>query len=261
MVLGNGLRIDLTNGLLIAGRRSMASMLCRAVEVGQHSIKLPLLEALGIAKGDSSIEELNKKSLEAADLLAKGFGSGVPPQSWEVERSNDLISFLHERLKVHLKGEGIRYDVIDACLAMDGNDDLTLLVKRAEALADVLKTEDGENLIQGFKRANNILTQAEEKDGVEYSFGADVKFAETDEEKALFAALDAADARIKPAMEAEDFAEAMSAMASLRAPVDAFFEAVQINAESDVLRRNRLNLLSRIRSVCSGVADLSRLEG
>ncbi|OWY17264.1 glycine--tRNA ligase subunit beta [Thioclava sp. JM3] len=173
----------------------------------------------------------------------------------------DLMSFFHDRLKVHLRDAGIRHDVIDAVLAMPGSDDLTLVVKRAEALSDFFKTDDGENLIQGFKRANNILTQAEEKDGVEYSFGADPKFAETDEEKALFAALDAAEAKIAPAMQAEDFAAAMSAMADLRAPIDAFFEAVQINADNPILRRNRLNLLSRIRQICLDVADLTKIEG
>ncbi|MDR9484578.1 MAG: glycine--tRNA ligase subunit beta [Sediminimonas sp.] len=175
--------------------------------------------------------------------------------------TNDLLAFLHERLKVHLRDEGIRHDVIDACLAMDGNDDLTLLVKRAEALAEFLKTDDGENLLQGFKRANNILTQAEEKDGVEYSFGADVKFAEVEEERALFEALKAADGAIKPAMKAEDFAAAMAAMAALRPAVDAFFEAVQVNAENPVVRRNRLNLLGQIRGICLAVADLTRVEG
>uniref|UniRef100_UPI00386C4721 glycine--tRNA ligase subunit beta n=2 Tax=Salibaculum sp. TaxID=2855480 RepID=UPI00386C4721 len=179
-----------------------------------------------------------------------------------IEQSGDeLLAFFHDRLKVHLRGEGIRHDVIDACLAMDGADDLTLLVKRAEALENFLRTEDGENLIQGFKRANNILTQAEEADGVEYSFGADARFAEDAAETALFAALDAADTRITPAMAAEDFAGAMAAMAGLRAPIDAFFEQVQINADSPVLRRNRLNLLSRIRTTCLGVADLRRIEG
>ncbi|WGT49352.1 glycine--tRNA ligase subunit beta [Thioclava nitratireducens] len=173
----------------------------------------------------------------------------------------DLMSFFHDRLKVHLRDAGIRHDVIDAVLAMPGSDDLTLVVKRAEALSDFFKTDDGENLIQGFKRANNILTQAEEKDGVEYSFGADPKFAETDEEKALFAALDAAEAKIAPAMADEDFAAAMSAMADLRAPIDAFFEAVQINADNPILRRNRLNLLSRIRQICLDVADLTKIEG
>lgn len=173
----------------------------------------------------------------------------------------DLLSFLHDRLKVFLKDQGIRHDVIDACLAMPGNDDLTLLVKRAEALAAFLKTDDGENLLQGFKRANNILTQAEAKDGVEYSFGADVKFAETAEERGLFAALDAAEGAIQPAMKAEDFGAAMSAMAALRAPIDAFFTAVQVNADNPVVRRNRLNLLSRIRTICLSVADLTRIEG
>jgi len=174
---------------------------------------------------------------------------------------DDLLSFFHDRLKVFLKDQGIRHDVIDAVLAMPGSDDLTLVVKRAQALSETLKTEDGANLIQGFRRANNILTQAEEKDGVEYSFGADVKFAETEQEKALFSALDAAETKIAPAMEAEDFAAAMAAMASLRSPIDAFFEAVQINTDSEVIRRNRLNLLSRIRQICLSVADLTRIEG
>ncbi|MFD2738491.1 glycine--tRNA ligase subunit beta [Sulfitobacter aestuarii] len=175
--------------------------------------------------------------------------------------TNEIRTFLHDRLKVYLKDQGIRHDVIDACIAMEGNDDLTLLVKRARALSETLKTDDGENLIQGFKRANNILTQAEEADGVEYSFGADVKFAETDEERALFAALDTAEARITPAMAAQDFSAAMTAMAALRGPIDGFFEAVKINADNQTVRRNRLNLLSRIRGICLGVADLTRIEG
>ncbi|MGR3821360.1 MAG: glycine--tRNA ligase subunit beta [Salipiger marinus] len=172
-----------------------------------------------------------------------------------------LLAFFHDRLKVHLKDEGIRHDVIDACLAMPGSDDLALVVARARALQGFMGSEDGTNLVQGFKRANNILTQAEEKDGVEYSFGADLKFTETEEERALFAALDAAEARIAPAMAAEDFAAAMSAMASLRAPIDAFFTAVQVNADNQIVRRNRLNLLARIRKICLQVADLTRLEG
>ncbi len=173
----------------------------------------------------------------------------------------DLLAFFHDRLKVYLRDQGIRHDVIDACLAMPGNDDLTLLVARARALQATLETDDGENLIQAYKRANNILTQAEEKDGVEYSFGADPKFAETDEERALFTALDAAGQQIAPAMAREDFATAMAAMAALRAPVDAFFTAVQINTDNEILRRNRLNLLSRIRQICLSVADLGKLDG
>ncbi len=175
--------------------------------------------------------------------------------------TSDPLAFFHDRLKVFLKDQGIRHDVIDACLAMPGNDDLTLLVKRAEALAAFLKTEDGPNLLQGFKRANTILTQAESKDGVEYSYGADPKFAETDEERALFAALDTAEAAITPAMRTEDFAAAMAAMAKLRAPIDAFFTAVQVNSDNPIIRRNRLNLLHRIRAICAGVADLTKIDG
>ncbi|MDA7425903.1 glycine--tRNA ligase subunit beta [Thalassococcus lentus] len=175
--------------------------------------------------------------------------------------SDDLLSFVHDRLKVHLRDGGISHDVIEACLAMPGSDDLVLLVKRAESLASFMATDDGTNLVQGFKRANNILSQAEEKDGVEYSYGGDPKFAEDPAETALFTALDTARAKIKPSMDSENFAAAMEAMAELRAPIDAFFEAVQVNAENEVVRRNRLNLLSSIREICSQVADLTRLEG
>jgi glycyl-tRNA synthetase beta chain len=181
--------------------------------------------------------------------------------TWFKYQGLHLLSFFHDRLKVYLRDQGIRHDVIDACLAMPNNDDLTLLVKRAEALSATLKTDDGTNLLQGFKRANNILTQAEAKDGVEYSYGPDAKLAETDAERALFAALDTAEATIAPAMQAEDFATAMTAMAALRAPIDAFFDAVQINAENPILRRNRLNLLHRIRATCGQVADLTKVDG
>lgn len=180
----------------------------------------------------------------------------------QVNRASiDLLSFLHDRLKVFLRDQGIRHDVIDACLAMPNSDDLTLLVKRAEALAAFLQTDDGENLLQGFKRSHNILKQAEEADGVEYSFGPDPKLAETDAERALFAALDAAEAKIAPAMKSEDFASAMAAMSTLRAPIDEFFEDVQVNADNQILRRNRLNLLHRISQTCLSVADLTQVEG
>ncbi|PZX15606.1 glycine--tRNA ligase subunit beta [Celeribacter halophilus] len=202
----------------------------------------------------AAFDAISDKLSDDEKAAVNSAAGGVP------DTSEDLLAFFHDRLKVFLRDEGIRHDVIDACLVMDGNDDITLLVKRARALQQMLDTEDGTNLIQGFKRANNILTQAEEKDGVEYSYGPDLKFAESDEEKALFAALDTAEAEIKPAMEAEDFTAAMSAMADMRPAVDAFFEAVQVNADNDVVRRNRLNLLGRIRDICLSVADLTHIE-
>jgi len=174
--------------------------------------------------------------------------------------ADDLMGFFHDRLKVYLRDQGIRHDVIDACVAMEGNDDLALLVKRATALEAFLKTDDGENLLQGFKRANNILTKEEEKDGVEYSFGADEKFAETGEERALFAALGKSRPEIDASLGAEDFERAMGAMAALRGPIDAFFEAVQVNADNETVRRNRLNLLCDIRKLVASVADLTRIQ-
>ncbi|MFZ8958286.1 MAG: glycine--tRNA ligase subunit beta [Paracoccaceae bacterium] len=184
------------------------------------------------------------------------FGADAPEAA-----AADLLSFFHDRLKVHLRDQGIRHDVIDACLSMAGNDDLDLVVARARAVQAVLSTEDGENLILGYRRANNILTQAEAKDGVEYRFGADMKFAETDEERALFTALAAARDAANPALAAEDFAAAMAALAALRGPIDGFFEKVQVNADSEIVRRNRLNLLHEIVETCGKVADLSRIEG
>jgi glycyl-tRNA synthetase beta chain len=165
-------------------------------------------------------------------------------QGYDGADADDLLGFFHDRLKVYLRDQGIRHDVIDACTAMAGNDDLTLLSTRAAAVSDFIKTNDGENLLQAFKRANNILDQAEAKDGVEYSYGADVKYAEAEVERALFAALDAKAGTIEAAVLAEDFVAALSGMAELRKPLDDFFEAVQINDENAVIRRNRLNLLS-----------------
>ncbi len=185
-------------------------------------------------------------------LFAKGYAGAD---------GDNLLSFFHDRLKVHLRERGVRHDVIDACLAMPGSDDLVLLVRRAQALGEFLKTDDGENLLQGFRRANNILRQAEERDGVSYEGAPDVKYATDDSERALFAALDSAEATIRPALEAEDFAAAMTAMAGLRAPIDAFFDAVQVNTDNAIMRRNRLCLLNRIREVMGRVARFEVIEG
>jgi glycyl-tRNA synthetase beta chain len=232
LVLGNGMRVELNLPLGHQAARSQDA--ARSVTID---------------------DILDFDSIKNMDQI--GESSELSPANL----ASDLLAFLHDRLKVYLKDQGIRHDVIDACLAMPNNDDLTLLVKRAEALSATLKTDDGENLLQGFKRANNILSAEEKKDGVEYSYGADAKFAEDPAESALFTALDAAEAAITPAMQAEDFAAAMQAMAALRAPIDAFFGAVQVNADNPILRRNRLNLLSRIRTICLSVADLTKIDG
>ncbi|MDA1041743.1 MAG: glycine--tRNA ligase subunit beta [Proteobacteria bacterium] len=175
--------------------------------------------------------------------------------------ADDLLSFFHDRLKVYLRDQGIRHDIIDACLVGVGNDDLLQVTRRAQALAAGLQTDDGENLRQAFLRANNILAQAEAKDGVEYSYGADPKFAENDIERAVFTALDHAEPLIAKAIHEQDFISSMAYMAALREPLDAFFTGLQINSDNAIIRRNRLNLLHRIRSTCGQLADLSKVVG
>ncbi|SDY45821.1 glycine--tRNA ligase subunit beta [Citreimonas salinaria] len=263
LVLGNGVRFSLERQILLALFR--VEKLFAKLSAGDPNTPLNLRRRYAASTGLDE-DRLRTLEFETIDLdeLKKQIDSWSAVRKEdlvEFQLAGDLLAFFHDRLKVHLRDEGIPHDVIDACLAMPGNDDLTLLVKRAEALAAFRKTDDGENLVQGFKRANNILTQAEENDGVEYSFGADPKFAEADEERALFDALQQAEGRIAPAMRDEDFATAMQAMAGLRAPIDAFFEAVQVNTDNQIVRRNRLNLLGMIRKVCLQAADLTKLEG
>lgn len=253
LVLGNGVRINLTRVIWTRIGLHISHHISRAEIDADRKIREVLDDLVGAVTFDERSKEYQRARSDAHFL---GF------ETEELEnKAPDLLAFFHDRLKVFLRDEGIRHDVIDACLAMPGNDGLTLLVNRARALQAFLATDDGANLTQGFKRAANILSQAEAKDGVEYSYGADVKFAEGPEEVALFAALDTAEAAIAPAMAAEDFAAAMAAMAALRGPIDAFFTAVQVNSDNPVIRRNRLNLLSRIRTICLGVADLTRLDG
>jgi len=182
-------------------------------------------------------------------------------QSLGESQAKNLVAFFADRLKVHLRDEGIRHDVIDACFQLGGQDDLVLLVARVRALQDFLGTEDGANLLAGYKRAVSILEQEERKDGVEYSLDPHPSLAETSEETALFTALDAAEVALGPALEAEDFAGAMRALADLRAPIDAFFDTTKVNAEAAMVRRNRLCLLHRIRTVMNRVAVFSAIEG
>ncbi|WP_374830497.1 MULTISPECIES: glycine--tRNA ligase subunit beta [Paenochrobactrum] len=171
----------------------------------------------------------------------------------------DLLSFLHDRFKVYLKDEGARHDAIDAVLSADA-DNLLLVARRLEALIVFINTEDGKNLLAGTKRAANILA-AEEKKGALVDIAIDASLFTQDEEKALHEAVQAASTEAKAAIEREDFAAAMTAMALLRAPVDAFFEGVLVNDENEKIRANRLALLNAIRDVTSQVANFSKIAG
>lgn len=175
--------------------------------------------------------------------------------------STDLLAFFADRLKVHLKEKGVRHDLIDAVFALGGEDDLVRLIKRVEALQEFLGTEDGGNLLAGRKRAANILSIEEKKDSAEYRDAPDAGLFQQDEERALASALDAARPNIDAAIADENFVGAMQALAGLRAPVDAFFDEVTVNADDAALRVNRLKLLNGIRSALDGVADFSKIEG
>ncbi|UCA46215.1 glycine--tRNA ligase subunit beta [Pseudochrobactrum sp. XF203] len=174
-------------------------------------------------------------------------------------KSIDLLTFFHDRFKVYLKDEGARHDAIDAVLSADA-DNLLLVARRLEALIVFVNEEDGKNLLAGTKRAANILG-AEEKKGTVIADSVDAALFNNEEEKALFAAVQSAETKAAAAIAKEDFSAAMSAMAELRAPVDAFFDKVMVNDENEAIRANRLALLAKIRSVTGQVADFSKISG
>jgi len=174
---------------------------------------------------------------------------------------NDLLAFFADRLKVQLREQGARHDLVDAVFALEGQDDLVLIVRRVEALAKFLDTEDGKNLLAGYKRAINIIRIEEKKDAREYVGKPDPRLYRQAEERELAAAIERAQAEAGAAVAREDFAAAMSAMARLRPHVDAFFDEVTVNVEDKALRENRLKLLNEIRTATRAVADFSRIEG
>ena len=174
---------------------------------------------------------------------------------------DDLLAFFADRLKVYLRDQGIRHDVIQACFDLGGQDDLVLLVNRVKALQEFLGTDDGANLLAGYKRASNIVSAEEKKDEAEYSGAPDAALAELDEERALFNALDTAEPAIAQALDQEDFQAAMAEMAKLRAPIDVFFDKVTVNAEGSDVRQNRLRLLTRVRDAMKQVAIWDAIEG
>lgn len=196
---------------------------------------------------------------EAVRGVAGALGLGAADQAWVVE---EVFAFLVERLRVQLRAEGRRHDVVAATLAQAAAEgDLVRLLARADALAALLGTEDGQNLLTAHKRASNILRIEERKDGRSHAGPPDPALLRAPQEIALAEALDAAEPEIEARLAAEDFAGAMASMGRLRAPVDAFFDAVTVNATETDLRANRLRLLARIRSVTARVADFSLLEG
>jgi glycyl-tRNA synthetase beta chain len=174
----------------------------------------------------------------------------------------DLLAFFADRLKVYLRDKGARHDLIDAVFALPDQDDLLLIVRRVEALGAFLDSEDGKNLLIGYRRAANILRAEEKKDG-EGAFADkhDRALLALPAEKELADVLAAAGAAAHERASREDFEGAMRALATLRAPVDAFFLDVTVNADDPALRLNRLGLLNELREAMHAVADFSKVAG
>ena len=200
----------------------------------------------------------NKLRLRLGGIAAPQIGARGADAS---ATTADLLSFFADRLKVHLKEEGARHDLIDAVFALGGQDDLLMVVRRVEALGAFLATEDGVNLLAGYKRAVNILKAEEKKDGAAVSGRPVASHFREEAEIALASAIDTARAAVSEALSGEDFAAAMEALAALRAPVDRFFADILVNADEAELRANRLKLLAEIRDIAGLVADFSKVAG
>ncbi|KRQ02507.1 glycine--tRNA ligase subunit beta [Bradyrhizobium manausense] len=192
----------------------------------------------------------------AASALA---GLSVKPADAE-KLPSDLLAFFADRLKVQLREQGARHDLVDAVFALGGQDDLLIIVRRVDALGKFLDTDDGKNLLAGTKRASNILSIEEKKDKRTFHGAPDAALYSLAEEKALAKAIGEVTTEASAAVAKEDFAAAMRAMAKLRPPVDAFFDKVRVNDDDPKVRENRLKLLNEIRSATRAVADFSKIQ-
>jgi glycyl-tRNA synthetase beta chain len=177
------------------------------------------------------------------------------------EMSDSLLFFFAERLRALLRAEGVRHDLVDAVFAREGQDDLFLLIHRVDALGKFLSTEDGKNLLAGYKRATNIIRIEEKKDSREYTGVPDRELYKQNEEDSLAFEIARAKSGTQRAVSNEDFEGAMSYLARLRPFVDAFFDKVTVNVDDKPLRENRLKLLNEIRAATRAVADFSKIEG
>jgi glycyl-tRNA synthetase beta chain len=215
----------------------------------ENGLRLPLLKVVDDNRRDMPME---------FGLLAHVFNS-MRDETWSGLKTA-LLAFFADRLKVQLRDQGARHDLVDAVFALEGQDDILMIVRRVEALAAFLASEDGKNLLAGTKRAANILRIEEKKDGRAYDGAPDASLYAQDEEKTLAAAIDRAKSDAGAAVAKEDFAAAMTAMAGLRPAVDAFFDKVTVNADDKAVRENRLKLLNEIRAATRAVADFSKIQ-
>jgi glycyl-tRNA synthetase beta chain len=218
------------------------------------------LRALPASENPQTAAEFTLLAAAAQEIGARlRLRAGIQQDEWEIAVS--LLAFFADRLKVQLREQGARHDLVDAVFALEGQDDLVLIVRRIEALAAFLDTEDGKNLLAGYKRATNIIRIEEKRDKTEYTGAPVPELYRQAEEWELARAIDTAAAEAGAAVAREDFAAAMRAMAKLRPHVDAFFDKVTVNAPEPDVRANRLRLLNGIRTATRAVADFARIEG
>ena len=227
------------------------------------SFQFKLVDGSILARGARALADHFDASADVASVTVETFSRQVAFGSrWLDPRALDLLAFFADRLKVYLRDKGARHDLIDAVFALPGQDDLLMITRRVEALGALLETDDGKNLLAGYRRAANILKAEEKKDGEGAFAGAyDAAALQQDEEKALAHVLAEASAAAREHVGREDFEGAMRALAALRAPVDAFFLGVTVNADDKALRLNRLRLLGALREAVHDVADFSKIAG
>jgi glycyl-tRNA synthetase beta chain len=206
--------------------------------------------------GDELVATLKKVIPDLAKATARRDLAESLGASWQ----DDLLSFFADRLKVQLRDQGARHDLVDAVFALGGQDDLLMVVRRVEALGKFLDSDDGKNLLAGTKRASNILAIEEKKDKRSFDGAPDAALYSLSEEKTLAKAIDQVKAEAGAAVAKEDFAGAMSALAKLRPAVDAFFDKVKVNDDDAKVRENRLKLLNEIRAATRAVADFSKIQ-
>jgi glycyl-tRNA synthetase beta chain len=174
---------------------------------------------------------------------------------------NDLLSFFADRLKVYLKTNGIRHDLVSAVFSIGNEDDFSRLLARVNALTSFIDSDDGANLLVAYKRAVNILRIEEKKDNQIYRALPNPDRLEQEEEKKLEAALSSVLNQISQNLEDEAYSKVMIQLAGLREPIDTFFDKVTVNCDDLTLRVNRLGLLSQIRDTMNQIADFSQIEG
>lgn len=195
--------------------------------------------------------------------LRRAFAFAVSQYPASIRRDeavDELLAFFADRLKVHLREQGVRHDLVSAVFALDGEDDLVRLLARVDALADFVSGESGVNLMAGYKRASNILRIEEKKDEKSYDADVSADLLTQDEERKLYEALINVRHKALPLLRAENYAAAMAEFAHLRGPVDAFFEGVTVNSDKADERANRLKLLAQIRTALHDIADFSKIE-